>query len=149
MVLNSVLHELKCNTITYRGSFYTDSVRCWNRIGHLFRNSPNLKSFKTKLLASYRSIPNSSFGIFDTLGVKRLFQLRVGLSPLLEHKRMTISLIPLQISAPPRGRRQKSVDITFPWVGTLEGQKSEIFTEICHKSDTSLNVDSLIFDLLI
>ena len=80
-----VFHELKCNTVTYRGSFYSDSVRCWNRIGHLFRKFANLKSFKTKLLAGYRSIPNSSFGIFDPLGVKRLFQQRVGLSPFLEH----------------------------------------------------------------
>ena len=44
-----VLHELNCNTVTHRGSFYPDSVRCWNKIGHLFRNSPNLKFFKTKL----------------------------------------------------------------------------------------------------
>ena len=82
-----VLHEEKCNLDSYRGSFYPDSVRCWNRLGHLFRNSPDLKSFKTKLLVGYRPPPKSIFGIHDSLGVRRLFQLRVGLSPLLAHKK--------------------------------------------------------------
>ena len=82
-----VFQELKCNTDTYRGSFYPESVKCWNRIGHQLRNSPNLKAFKTRLLAGYRSTPKSIFGIHDTIGVKRLFQLRVGLSPLIEHKK--------------------------------------------------------------
>ena len=81
-----VLQEFKCNTVSYRGSFYPDSVKCWNRIGRLYRNSPNLKSFKAKLVASYSPTPKSIFGIFNPIGVQRLFQLRVGLSPLLEHK---------------------------------------------------------------
>ena len=45
-----------------------------------------LSLFKTKILAGYRSLPKSIFGIHDSIGVKRLFQLRVGLSPLLKHK---------------------------------------------------------------
>ena len=57
-----------------------------NRIGHLYRNSPNLKSFEAKLVASYRPTPKSIFGIFNPISVRRLFQLRVGLSPRLEHK---------------------------------------------------------------
>ena len=81
-----VLQEFKCNTVSYRGSFYPDSVKCWNRIGHLYRNSPNLKSFKAKLVASYRPTPKSIFGIRNPISVQRLFQLRVGLSPLFEHK---------------------------------------------------------------
>ena len=81
-----VLQEMKCNTDTYRGSFYPDSVRCWNRIGNTLRNSPNFKLFQTRLFTAYRSAPKSIFGIHDPLGIKRLFQLRVCLSPHLEYK---------------------------------------------------------------
>ena len=52
----------------------------------IYRNYPNLKSFKAKLVASYRPTPKSIFGIFNPISVQRLSQLRVGLSPLLEHK---------------------------------------------------------------
>ena len=83
----NVFQELKCNTESYRSSFYPDGVRCWNRIGQLLRNAPNLQQFKCRILAGYRSTPKSIFGIHDPLGIKRLFQLRVGLSPLLEHKK--------------------------------------------------------------
>ncbi len=82
-----VLHEIKCNSDSYRSSFYPDSVRCWNRLGDFFRNSINLKTFKTRLLSGYRPSPKSIFGIHDSLGIRSLFQLRVGLSPLLAHKK--------------------------------------------------------------
>ena len=82
-----VLHEIKCNSDSYRASFYPDSVRCWNRLGDFFRNSINLNMFKSRLLSGYRPSPKSIFGIHDSLGIRRLFQLRVGLSPLLAHKR--------------------------------------------------------------
>ena len=77
-----VLHELKCHSDCFINSFYPDSVRYRNRLSHVFRDSPNLQSFKKCLLAGYKSI----FGIHDSLGIRRLFQLRVGLSPLLGHK---------------------------------------------------------------
>ena len=83
----NVFQELKCNTESYRSSFYPDGIRCWNRIGQLLRNAPNRQQFKCRILAGYRSTPKSIFGIHDPLGIKRLFQLRVGLSPLLEHKK--------------------------------------------------------------
>ena len=81
-----VLHELKCHSDSFRNSFYPDSVRCWNRLSHLLRDSPNLQSFKRCLLAGYRPPPRRVFGINDSLGLRHIFQLRVGLSPLLEHK---------------------------------------------------------------
>ena len=53
-----VLHELKCHSDSFINSFYSDSVRCWNRLGHVFRDSPNLQSFKKCLLAGYIFLPN-------------------------------------------------------------------------------------------
>ena len=32
-----VLHELKCHSDSFISSFYSDSVRCWNRLGHVLR----------------------------------------------------------------------------------------------------------------
>ena len=53
----------------------------------MLRDSPKLQSFKKCLLASYRLPAHRSIlGIHDSLGIRRLFQLRVGLSPLLGHK---------------------------------------------------------------
>ena len=81
-----ILSEIKFNTDSYRDSFYPDSIRSWNRLGNEFRNSPTLKSFKSKMIALYRPPIRSIFDIHDTEGVKWLYQLRVGLSPLNYHK---------------------------------------------------------------
>ena len=48
---------------------------------------PDLKTFKTHLLSFYRPSLKSVFGVHDPEGVKRLFQLRLGLSPLRSHKK--------------------------------------------------------------
>ena len=37
-----VLHELKCHSDSFINSFYPDSVRCWNRLGHVLHDSPVL-----------------------------------------------------------------------------------------------------------
>ena len=53
----------------------------------MLRDSTNLPSSKKCLLVGYRPpAPRGIFGIHDSLGIRRLFQLRVGLSPLLGHK---------------------------------------------------------------
>ena len=46
-----------------------------------------MKRFKKKLLSTIQPIPRSIFKIHDPNGVKFLYQLRVGLSPLREHKK--------------------------------------------------------------
>jgi len=81
-----VLSEIKFNTDSYRDSFYPDCIRSWNRLGDEFRNSPTLKCFKSKMIALYRPPCKSTFDIHDNEGIKWLYQLRVGLSPLNQHK---------------------------------------------------------------
>ena len=71
----------------YSNSFYPDSIRCWNKTGRELRISPNLKSFKLGILALVRPPPKRIFDIHDPIGMKWLFQLRVGLSPLYAHKK--------------------------------------------------------------
>ena len=43
--------------------------------------------FKRNILKIYRPMKKSLFNIHDPIGIKRIFQLRVGLSPLKKHKR--------------------------------------------------------------
>ena len=58
-------------------SFYSNSIRCWNKIGPELRNSLNPKSCKATILALIRPQPMSIFDIHDPVGIKCLFQLRV------------------------------------------------------------------------
>ena len=93
----NAINEIRCKSKSYSNSFYPDSIRCWNKIGPELRNSSNLKSFKLDILALVRP-PKRIFGIHDPIGMKWLFQLRVGLSPLSAHKTIIILVIPLVIS---------------------------------------------------
>ena len=83
----NVLNEIRCNTNSYGNSFYPDSIKYWNKIGHILRDSINLQSFKRSILALVRPLLKRIFDIHDSLGMRWLFQLRIGLSPLYEHKR--------------------------------------------------------------
>ena len=83
----NVLHEIPCRTSRFLNSFYPDTIRSWNNIGFEFRNSSSLSKFKSKLLSLIRPTQKSIFSIHDPCGIKLLFQLRVGLSPLKGHKK--------------------------------------------------------------
>ena len=82
----NALREITFHSDSFRDSFYPDSIRCWNRLGNSLQNSLNLKSFKANLTALYIPSPKSIFDIHDTTAIRWLYQLRVGLSPLNEHK---------------------------------------------------------------
>ena len=79
--------EIKCRKTSYMNSFYPNSVKIWNEIGPEHRQVRSLNEFKSKILNKIRPPKKSVFNIHDPVGIKRLFQLRVGLSPLNEHKK--------------------------------------------------------------
>ena len=81
----NVINEIRCKSKSYSNSFHPDSIRCWNKIGPELRNSPNLQSLKLGILVLVRPPPKRIFGIHDPIGMKRLFQLKVGLSPFSAH----------------------------------------------------------------
>ena len=81
------LHDISCRTSKFMNSFYPNSVRLWNDVGDVIRDSSNLNKFKSKLLNVIRPNQKSFFGILDPCGTKSLFQIRVGLSPLKSHKK--------------------------------------------------------------
>ena len=74
-------HEIFCNTLRHMYSFFPNVINSWNGIGHEFQICASLGNFKRSILNLIRPTGNSTFGIHNPLGIKFLFQLRVGLSP--------------------------------------------------------------------
>ena len=84
--LNS-FHDLRCRTERFLTSFFPDAIASWNTfIGH-FTDMPSYSTLKTHLLSFFRPKKRSIFNIHDPKGIRFLFQLRLGLSPLRSHKR--------------------------------------------------------------
>ena len=81
------LQEIMCTTAKYQNSFFPDVIKSWNNIGNEFCSSLSLGIFKTNLFNLVRPKQRPVYGIHDPIGVKLLFQLRVGLSPLKVHKK--------------------------------------------------------------
>ena len=67
-------------------SFFPNVIKSWNDIPHEFQRSESLSIFKKSIFNLIRPNPKSIFGIHNPLGLRHLFQLRVGLSPLKCHK---------------------------------------------------------------
>ena len=68
-------------------SFYPDAIKSWNNLGHAFTSAQSLASFKNSLLKLLRPDKKEVFKIHDFQGLSWLYQLRVGLSPLKNHKK--------------------------------------------------------------
>ena len=84
--LNS-FHYYRYRTGRFQMSFFPDAIEYWNTfIGH-FTNMPSYNTLKTHLLSFFRPPKRSIFNIHDPAGIRILFQLRLGLSPLRSHKK--------------------------------------------------------------
>ena len=62
-------------------------MKTWTAIGDELQQCQSLAIFKQKIQNLVRPPGNSIYGIHDNIGIKYIFQLRVGLSPLKSHKR--------------------------------------------------------------
>lgn len=78
---------MRCRTTSHMNSFFPHSVKIWNDLAAEFKEVQSLSLFKSKIIKHIRPLKRTVYGIYDPIGVKRLFQLRVGLSPLGEHKK--------------------------------------------------------------
>ena len=65
--------------------FFPHGINEWNNLSLEFREVRPLSLFKTRLISLVRSVKGQLYGIHDLHGVRRLTQLRVGLSPLHDH----------------------------------------------------------------
>ena len=68
-------------------SFFPDAIASWNTFIGNFTNIPSYNILKTHLLSFFRPQKRTIFNIHDPTGIRFLFQLRLGLSPLRSHKR--------------------------------------------------------------
>ena len=81
------MRHIACRTERYRNSFYPDGVISWNGIGPELRGATSLSIFKKNILKIIRPVKSSIFKIHNPNGIRWIFQLRVGLSPLKNHKK--------------------------------------------------------------
>ena len=63
-------------------SFFPDGIKAWNNVIVHFPNMPSINTLKSHILSLIRPEKKSIFNIHDPLGLRYLFHLRVGLSPL-------------------------------------------------------------------
>ena len=82
----NVFNEIKTISLSYNNSYFPDVVRSWNKLDDHLRNLPNLQSFKNNLNALFRPFPHSIYNISGNIALKWLYQLRVGLTVLNDHK---------------------------------------------------------------
>ncbi len=80
------LHEHRCRTVRFSNSFFPDATRTWNKIVTHFSTMPMPSVLKQHLVSLFRPVGKSIFNIHDPLATKYLFQVRLGLSPLHNHK---------------------------------------------------------------
>ena len=83
----NTFHDIRCRTGRFKNSFFPDSVKSWNLFISHFDDLPSRAVLKKHLLSFFRPLPKSTFGLYDPVGLRIIFQLRVGLSPLLAHKK--------------------------------------------------------------
>ena len=83
----NVIETIFCRTDRYLNSFFPDSVIAWNGIGSVLRGAESLSVFKKNILKVIRPVKKSLFNIHNPNGIRWIFQMRVGLSPLKSHKK--------------------------------------------------------------
>ena len=84
----NVYHNIFCNTTRYMNSFFPDAVKLWNNIGDDFHSCNSIEIFKKNITNLIRPPSKPIYSVHDPIGVKYVFQLRVGLSPLRSHKKL-------------------------------------------------------------
>ena len=94
----TTFYEIKCKSSRYMDSFFPDGIKAWNKVIVHFPNMPSINILKSHILSLIRPEKKSIFNIHEPLGLRYLFHLRVGLSPLRSHKnRYGFADIPLDI----------------------------------------------------
>ena len=73
-------------TLRYANSFFPYCQLNWDNLDASIRDLPTLSQFKSALIKRFRPPPRSYYNITDKLGIRRLAQLRVGLSDLRDHR---------------------------------------------------------------
>ena len=81
------LYPIFCRNDRFQNSFFPDAVKSWNDIGPEMRDAKSISIFKSNILNLVRPKCRSIFKLHHPIGLKYMFQLRVGLSALKAHKK--------------------------------------------------------------
>ena len=81
------LTDIRCRKDRFRNSFYPNAIHLWNELDANLKNAVSLSIFKSSLVKLIKPDKKETYNILDPLGLKWLFQLRVGLSHLKTHKK--------------------------------------------------------------
>ena len=82
----NTFREILCKSNRYMNSFFPDAISSWNIFIKHFNDIPSYDTLKIYINTFFRPKNKSIFGIHNPIGLRYLFQLRVGLSPLRNHK---------------------------------------------------------------
>jgi len=82
----NIFQGFRCNSDRYKNSFFPNGIDSWNNIIRDFSIMPTLNHLKTHILSLVRPVKKILYKINDPVGLRYLFQLRLGLSPLRSHK---------------------------------------------------------------
>ena len=69
------IYEPFCRTISFKNSFLPYAIKEWNKLDPEIRNTETYASFRKMLLNFIRPTGNSTFKIYDPLGIKLLTRL--------------------------------------------------------------------------
>ena len=84
--ISNTLREIRCRSSRYMNSFFPNGVASWNIIIKHFETMPSISKLKEHMLSLFRPNIKSMFNIYDPIGLRYIFQLRLRLSPLRSHK---------------------------------------------------------------
>ena len=73
-------------TLRYSNSFFPYCQLNWDNLQDSIKELPTLSQFKKCLLSAIRPIPRPYYNVTDKVGIRRIAQLRVGLSDLRDHR---------------------------------------------------------------
>ena len=84
---DNTFREIRFNSDRYMNSFFPNVVKLWNTVILDFEVMPSYNILKRHFLSLFRPEKKKIFNIFNPIGIRNIFYLRVGLSPLRSHKK--------------------------------------------------------------
>ena len=85
--LPCAFQKIKCRIDRYLNSFFPNAISIWNNIIPNFEYLPSFERLKNHLISMIRPKLRSTFDLHDSIYLRHLFQLRLGLSHLRYHKK--------------------------------------------------------------
>ena len=79
-------YEIRCRSQRFMSSFFPNATSSWNNVITHFDTIPSVDILRKHILSLIRPKEKHIFAIHDPLGLRYLFQLRLGLSSLRYHK---------------------------------------------------------------